>query len=196
MSNVTYERVNWEDSPSENTPINQTNLNKMDKGIADCAAAVNNAQSDIENLTTGAEQMAEDLNDKTSLKLVTDTSKQIRFGVDANGNYGYIKDGADSVIPFKQSRLLGTYSSNTTINVSNLSNFKTSDIKIVSHSINGLRGSWSAYGVDSVGGTAEYIPASLSLSGNLLSITAPILNLCVGGGIWSKVGTYDVWYTP
>ncbi|WP_458457437.1 hypothetical protein [Pseudobutyrivibrio sp.] len=41
MSNVTYERVNWEDSPSENTPVNGTNLNKMDKGIADCAAAVN-----------------------------------------------------------------------------------------------------------------------------------------------------------
>lgn len=41
MANVTYERVNWEDSPSQNTPINQTNLNKMDKGIADCAAAVN-----------------------------------------------------------------------------------------------------------------------------------------------------------
>ena len=48
MSNVTYERVNWEDSPSENTPINQTNLNKMDKGIADCAAAVNSCNERVE----------------------------------------------------------------------------------------------------------------------------------------------------
>jgi hypothetical protein len=48
MSNVTYERVNWEDSPSQNTPINQTNLNKMDKGIADCAAAVNSCNERVE----------------------------------------------------------------------------------------------------------------------------------------------------
>ena len=31
---MAYERVNWENLPSTKTPINQTNLNKMDKGIA------------------------------------------------------------------------------------------------------------------------------------------------------------------
>lgn len=31
---MAYERVNWENLPSKNTPINQTNLNKMDVGIA------------------------------------------------------------------------------------------------------------------------------------------------------------------
>ena len=30
---LTYVRVNWEDSPSENTPINSENLNKMDAAI-------------------------------------------------------------------------------------------------------------------------------------------------------------------
>ena len=34
MANVTYSRVNWEDSPSTDTPINATNLNKMDAGIS------------------------------------------------------------------------------------------------------------------------------------------------------------------
>ncbi len=34
MSNL-YERVNWENSPSKKTPINDANLNKMDKGIKD-----------------------------------------------------------------------------------------------------------------------------------------------------------------
>lgn len=29
-----YERVNWENLPSKNTPVNADNLNKMDKGIA------------------------------------------------------------------------------------------------------------------------------------------------------------------
>lgn len=51
MSNVTYERVNWEDSPSENTPVNGTNLNKMDKGIADCAAEINNLNETVANLS-------------------------------------------------------------------------------------------------------------------------------------------------
>lgn len=30
-----YERINWEDLPSKNTPINAENLNKMDKAIDD-----------------------------------------------------------------------------------------------------------------------------------------------------------------
>ena len=32
---MAYTRVNWEDLPSTDTPINATNLNKMDKGIKD-----------------------------------------------------------------------------------------------------------------------------------------------------------------
>ena len=31
---MAYERVNWENLPSKNTPVNATNLNKMDAGIA------------------------------------------------------------------------------------------------------------------------------------------------------------------
>ena len=34
---MAYTRVNWEDLPSTNTPINAENLNKMDKGIYDNA---------------------------------------------------------------------------------------------------------------------------------------------------------------
>lgn len=32
---MAYTRVNWENLPSTNTPVNATNLNKMDKGIKD-----------------------------------------------------------------------------------------------------------------------------------------------------------------
>ena len=32
---MAYERVNWENLPSTNTPVNADNLNKMDKGIKD-----------------------------------------------------------------------------------------------------------------------------------------------------------------
>ena len=30
---MAYEKVNWENLPSTNTPVNATNLNKMDEGI-------------------------------------------------------------------------------------------------------------------------------------------------------------------
>lgn len=32
---MAYERVNWENLPSKNTPVNADNLNKMDEGIKD-----------------------------------------------------------------------------------------------------------------------------------------------------------------
>lgn len=32
-------------------------------------------------------------------------SGKIKFGIDSSGNYGYIKDGADTVIPFKYGNL-------------------------------------------------------------------------------------------
>lgn len=47
MANVSYTRVTWEDSPSTNTPLNASNLNKMDKGVSDCATAINAANSAI-----------------------------------------------------------------------------------------------------------------------------------------------------
>lgn len=45
-----------------------------------------------------------------------------KLGIDENGNYGYIKDGADSVTPFKKGCIksitsLGWFTGNTDINV-------------------------------------------------------------------------------
>lgn len=42
---MAYERVNWENLPSTNTPVNATNLNKMDAGIA-------NAVENLDKLST------------------------------------------------------------------------------------------------------------------------------------------------
>ncbi|MCQ2211515.1 MAG: hypothetical protein MJZ34_14625 [Paludibacteraceae bacterium] len=36
----------------------------------------------------------------TSVILETDENKRIRFGIDEHGNWGFIKDGADTVTPF------------------------------------------------------------------------------------------------
>lgn len=56
---------------------------------------------------------------KNNLKLaVNGGGAAIRFGIDSNGNYGYVKDGADTVYPFNQAnvtnfkmRLYGSVSS-------------------------------------------------------------------------------------
>ena len=40
--------------------------------------------------------------DTVTLSTKNDSGNGIRFGIDANGNYGYIKAGADSVVPFKK----------------------------------------------------------------------------------------------
>lgn len=37
---INYEKIGWEDKPSETTPLNKTNLDRMDSGIkAACDAA-------------------------------------------------------------------------------------------------------------------------------------------------------------
>lgn len=45
MAKVSYDRVNWENSPSTKTKLNATNLNKMDKGISDVVQATNEKAS-------------------------------------------------------------------------------------------------------------------------------------------------------
>ena len=40
---MAYERVNWENLPSTNTPVNADNLNKMDEEIANAVEQIENA---------------------------------------------------------------------------------------------------------------------------------------------------------
>ena len=52
---VNYTRINWEDSPSTQTPLNAENLNAMDSAIDELASAVNDLDGvpgDIEELQT------------------------------------------------------------------------------------------------------------------------------------------------
>lgn len=49
---VSYNRVNWADYPATTTPVNATNLNKMDKGIADLTREVNSVESSVSNLNS------------------------------------------------------------------------------------------------------------------------------------------------
>ena len=47
---MAYKRVNWENLPSTNTPVNADNLNKMDEGIANADTKINAKQ---DKLTAG-----------------------------------------------------------------------------------------------------------------------------------------------
>ena len=53
------------------------------------------------------------LSDKANVSLLTSGNDHFQFGVDSNGNYGYIKAGADTVTPFKTT---GTRSTSITAN--------------------------------------------------------------------------------
>lgn len=57
-----------------------------------------------------------------------------RLGIDENGNYGYIKAGADTVTPFKSFKKVGsiecTYIS-ATFNLSNYPNLTINDVYLV-----------------------------------------------------------------
>lgn len=58
---------------------------------------------------------------------------KIRFGQDSQGRYGYIKDGADTVIPFKNpigNKDLGTYTTNGTRSDIDVTNYETVSLNI------------------------------------------------------------------
>lgn len=64
--------------------------------------------------------------DKNGIRL--DNKIPFKFGIDANGNYGYIKDGADTVIPFKKgvdNTYTDIFSYNQFTDISNLGIIKT-----------------------------------------------------------------------
>ena len=62
---VNYTRINWEDSPSTQTPLNAENLNAMDSAIDELASAVNDLDGvpgDIEELQTDVTGLKNDFN--------------------------------------------------------------------------------------------------------------------------------------
>lgn len=62
---MSYTRINWENAPSTNTPVNATNLNKMDEGIYNVDQEVAANSSNISTLQTN---VSANSNDITSLQ--------------------------------------------------------------------------------------------------------------------------------
>lgn len=51
MPRLEYERINWEDAPSTETPINATNLNTMDNAIAALFSYLGELEEQVNNLS-------------------------------------------------------------------------------------------------------------------------------------------------
>lgn len=56
-----YSRINFENVPSHNTPLNATNLNKLDKGIDDLDNSLVTAKNNIETLQTNTADIENNL---------------------------------------------------------------------------------------------------------------------------------------
>lgn len=76
---MNYERVNWQDGIDGNTPLNATNLNKMDKGIEDASQCIN-GNSSMKSI------VVEDITCKNILNISTFQSQTIS-GVSFINNY-------------------------------------------------------------------------------------------------------------
>ena len=70
---MAYERVNWENLPSKNTPVNATNLNKMDVGIANAVK-----KSDLLNLIYPVGSIYISVNSTNPANLFGGTWEQIK----------------------------------------------------------------------------------------------------------------------
>jgi len=58
---MAYERVNWENLPSKNTPVNADNLNKMDTGIANIENELKLNKNTIQEQQKQIEQLQKEI---------------------------------------------------------------------------------------------------------------------------------------
>jgi len=97
----TYTRVNFQNYPSTSTPLNATNLNKMDKGIDDLDDEVVTVKNAIENMSFDADSISYD-NTSSGLQ-----ATDVQGAVDEiNDNLTELKDKFDLTI---QEEKVGTW---------------------------------------------------------------------------------------
>lgn len=107
-------------------------------------------------------------------------------------------NGADTVIPFSSGAVhLGRYSANETIDVTGLG--ATSANQFLVTTASGNASAFSSAGGSNISSSSGYTPATLSLSGNTLTVTAPkvsVYHQASGGAGGPSYGncTYDVYF--
>lgn len=97
-----------------NAQASYTDYSNTSSGLN--ATTVQGAIDEV-NTAVGTKASTTDVTNKANLKLATSgntATGEIRFGKDGNGNYGYIPEGADTVVPFSsggsgEPALIGLY---------------------------------------------------------------------------------------
>ena len=78
---MAYERVNWENLPSTNTPINQINLNKMDEGITNAVEKTGDTMTGALNFNN-----KNDFEAIRKTRTLNGTDYQVSIGLGTNGS--------------------------------------------------------------------------------------------------------------
>lgn len=103
---------------------------------------------------------------KNNLKLSTDASKQIRFGIDGNGNYGYIKNGENTVNPFSSGATINaelkTISGSANITITDYSNILGISVKAASTSSGDFFDYWDGNSIHQLGQTSVQVLNNVS----------------------------------
>jgi len=113
-------------------------------------------------------------------QLTAEDNLKFRFATDGDGNYGY-RGADDSFVPFKSgAELVGTYSSNTTVNVSSYGANSASQFVLVPYQSKTVTATCRTYvqaqfyGIHADG---IYTNGVLSLSNNRLTVTLPTVKV-------------------
>ena len=153
----------YQDCQIEETTVFETEGDEMNSQV------INNTNTEVNNL-----------NDN----LTASDNLKFRFATDGEGNHGYL--GADdSFIPFKSgdgAKLVGTYSSNTTVDVSSYGATSANEFLLVPSQ--NTSGSYLGYvgDVSSPHSWSYYVNSNMQLTNNSLSLTLPRVNTNVRGG--------------
>ena len=150
-----------------------------------CEATQAIAQGDTMVIGTNceeSEQLSKQIKDINNDLTASDNLK-FKFMTDGDGNYGY-RGADDSFVPFKSggAKLVGTYSSDTTINVSAYGAKSANEFLLVpSQNASGSYNGWVG-DVTSPHSSTTYTNFSLSLNGNTLRLSVPKVTTQVRGG--------------
>ena len=101
-----------------NEKFNNIDFSALEDNITANTKSIDNLNTNITSLTGKVNTHYMTLSDNidTNSNNINKLNNKIpfSFGVDANGNYGYIKDGADTVIPFKTNKIPNIYTTECT----------------------------------------------------------------------------------
>ena len=195
-----------EDGTTETVTVTREEGTISQEGDAYSAANMNDLE---QRVADGFSTLSQD-----SVKIATKntTSDSIAFGIDSNGNYGYIKEGADTVTPFKSQKDIdnaynsGVSAADKRVNTSSASynrgvtdadnRVNTSSASYNSGYTNGKKSptvtaKGSAY-VNNYTSTDFYLANGIIVT---IGLNGDNLNLTVDSGNTSHVGAYGRYMT-